>query len=79
MTGHRVPLRHAVARSRQSEFDVRDRGRLGLRSLCLLDESGEGGLIMHGEIGEDLAVDFDPGLVQAIDKSAIGLPPKCNE
>ena len=27
---------------------------------------------MHGEIGEDLAVDFDPGLVQAIDKSAIG-------
>ena len=27
---------------------------------------------MHGEIGEDLAVNFDPGLVQAIDKSAIG-------
>ena len=43
-----------------------------LCGLCLLDESGEGGLIGHGEIGQDLAVHFDPGLVQAINKSAIG-------
>ncbi len=38
----------------------------------LFDESGEGGLIMHGKIGEDLAVHLDPGLGQAVNKSAIG-------
>ena len=27
---------------------------------------------MHGEIGENLAVHLDPGLGQAVDKSAIG-------
>ena len=33
--------------------------------------TGDKPLTLHGEVGEDLAVDFDPGLVQAIDKSAI--------
>jgi hypothetical protein len=30
--------------------------------------------ILHRELGQHLAVDLDPGLVEAVDKSAVGQP-----
>jgi hypothetical protein len=34
------------------------------RGLRLLDDRGERGRVGHGQIGQDLAVELDPGLVQ---------------
>jgi len=42
--------------------------------LRLLDESGKGLWLAHGEIGQNLAVDLDTGLVEPVDKSGIGQP-----
>src|SRR5690606_19177822 len=41
-------------------------GRLGL-----LDQRLEGGGLAHGEVGEDLAVERDPGLAQPRDEARV--------
>src|SRR5690606_3364323 len=44
----------------------------GERRLRLVDQRLEGFRLADGEIGEHLAVDLDPGLAEAVDKSAVG-------
>src|SRR4029078_13500705 len=47
----------------------------GLKSgLRRLNESGESLWLPHGEIGQNLAVDLNTGLVEPVDKSGIGQP-----
>ena len=46
----------------------------GERGLRLLDDRGERGRIGHGQIGEHLAVELDPGLVQPRDELVVGHP-----
>jgi hypothetical protein len=43
-----------------------------LTQPCLIHQSLEGLGLVHGEIGEDLAVDLDPGPDEPADKSAVG-------
>ena len=40
--------------------------------LNLLDDSLESGLVVHGEVSEDLAVDLDTSLVECTHKCRIG-------
>ncbi|CCF21957.1 protein of unknown function [Pseudorhizobium banfieldiae] len=40
--------------------------------LGSLDEGTEGSRLMDRHVGQDLAVDFDAGLVQAVDEAAVG-------
>src|SRR5215475_4345508 len=49
-------------------------GSLDLRlgGARLIHQSLEGVGLVHGEIGEDLAVNLDPGLGEPADKSAVG-------
>ena len=42
------------------------------RGLGLLDDRLEGGRLADREVGQHLAVDRDPGLVEAVDESAVG-------
>lgn len=44
----------------------------GQSALCLFDQNLEGVRLIDGEVRQDLAVDFDTGLVQAVDEAAIG-------
>ena len=46
--------------------------RFGLGGL--IDQRLEARGVLDGEIGQHLAVDLDPGLVQAVDKSSVGEP-----
>jgi hypothetical protein len=50
------------------------RHSLGQRGLNLLHHGGECGRVVEGEGGEHLAVHLDTGLVQTVDKSAVGDP-----
>src|SRR5690606_9605244 len=47
-------------------------GKLGQRGFGFLDDSGEGGLFVHCQIGQNLAVDLDGRLSQASDQTAVG-------
>src|SRR5215212_3649566 len=48
-------------------------GRLrGQGSLGALHIGREGGRLVDGHLGQDLAVDLDPGLAETVDKSRIG-------
>ena len=40
--------------------------------LDLLHDAGKSGLVVHGDIGQDLAVDLDAGLADAIGELAVG-------
>ena len=40
--------------------------------LGLVDDGAEGGRLVHGEVGEDLAVDLDAGLAEAVDEARVG-------
>src|SRR6478735_6985150 len=40
--------------------------------LDLLHDAGKSGLVVHGDIGEDLAVDLDTGLADAVGELAVG-------
>src|SRR6185295_1941076 len=42
------------------------------RGAGRIDDRLECGRFSHGEIGKHLAVDLDPGLTEAVDKSAVG-------
>src|SRR5690606_2495202 len=42
------------------------------RGLDLADHRGESGLVVHRHVGQDLAVEADPGLVQAVDEGTVG-------
>src|SRR5690349_4400246 len=42
------------------------------RGANLVGDGLESGWIGAGDVGEDLAVHFDPGLLKAVDKSGIG-------
>src|SRR5882672_4714073 len=42
--------------------------------LGLLDDRLEGRRLGNGEVGQDLAIDLDPGLGEAVDKSAVVEP-----
>jgi hypothetical protein len=42
--------------------------------LHLLDDAAKGGRVVHGHVGEDLAVDLDRGLLQARHELAVGEP-----
>src|SRR6187431_2555221 len=44
----------------------------GERGLGLLDDGDEGGGLVDGEVGEDLAVDLDAGEVEAVDQARVG-------
>ena len=48
------------------------RGRLE-RGFRLAAEGGEGGRVVDGEVGQDLAVQLDTGLLQAADEYEISL------
>src|SRR5207237_10581768 len=56
----------------RSRYPVVPRTIALLRGLRLVDESGEALGIADGEIGENLAVHFDSGLAEPVDKSAVG-------
>src|SRR5260221_2915061 len=45
---------------------------LGQCPRCLLDQRLERSRLAHGKLGQDLAVDLDPGFAEAADKSAVG-------
>src|SRR5437667_12590157 len=47
------------------------RRRCPQRALCLLRQALKPRRIFHGELGQDLAVEFDSALFQAADKSAV--------
>src|ERR1700744_3505899 len=47
-------------------------GSLRQSALRLLDDRGEGRRLGDGEVGQNLAVDFDPSRGKAGDKSAVG-------
>src|SRR5690606_25116728 len=47
-------------------------GKLGQRGFGFLDDSGEGGLFVHCQIGQNLAVDLDGRLSQASNQTAVG-------
>ena len=44
----------------------------GLTYSRLIDNGGERFRLADGDVGQDLAVDLDPGLAEAVDKSGIG-------
>src|SRR4051812_17567819 len=49
------------------------RVKLGRRGLAgALDKSAEGLGVAHGDVGQDLAVQFDAGQRQAVDERAVG-------
>src|SRR4051794_26563104 len=45
------------------------RAQLGLRDL---DQRHEGRRVVDRQVGEDLAVDLDPGLTQTLDEAVVG-------
>src|SRR6266542_4685545 len=45
---------------------------LGEVGLGQLDQLREGGRVVHGQVGEDLAVDLDLGQAQALDEAVVG-------
>src|SRR5262249_19150246 len=47
-------------------------GRFGEGCLRLLCDGAKRRRVVHGEIGEHLAIDFEAGLHQAVDQSAVG-------
>src|SRR3954471_15536778 len=47
---------------------------LAERARRPIDQRLERGRLAHGEVGQDLAIDFDPGLAEAVDKSTVGEP-----
>ena len=55
--------RGGQARDRSGSRRLRGGGgrRIGQRRLGDFDEGLEGGVVAHGEVGEDLAVDLDAG------------------
>ena len=44
---------------------------LSQRGLCLYNNGCEGVRLVHGKVGENLAVHFNPGQIQTIDKPRI--------
>src|ERR1700679_2846251 len=68
------PEARRVARASPSCF-----GRSGLLGGCLglqrvpglLDQRAKGRLIAHGDVGEHLAVELDPGGLEALDEAAV--------
>ena len=49
----------------------------GERGPGHLHQGGEGGRLGDGQVGEDLAVDLDPGVLQAVDEPAVADMPCC--
>src|SRR3990172_3234024 len=66
-TGARFPPGHAD-RSDAGEISSGSAGG----ALRLLDTRLERGRLADGKLGQDLAVDLDPGFAEAADKSAVG-------
>ena len=66
-TVRRSDRKPAVARSARCDRQAQASG-----ALRLLDQRLERSRLADGELGQDLAVDLDPGLAEAVDKSAIG-------
>ena len=46
--------------------------RIPVTLLCGFDQPLKGFRLAHGDIGQNLAVQLDPGLLQAVDELAIG-------
>lgn len=39
--------------------------------FCFGNQSAEGGLVVYGDVSQDLAIDFNRGFFQAIDETAV--------
>src|SRR5579871_5937456 len=68
---HERKRRGTGRRPVQSGLGRRNAGSVE-RGAGLIDERLEGRRFPHREIGEHLAIDRDPGLAEAVDKSAVG-------
>ncbi len=70
-TFHRHLRRSGVPTAAERQ---RSGGLCGESALRLLDERLECGRLAHRQLGQDLAINLDPGLAEAVDKSTIGQP-----
>ena len=64
--------RRARGRRRRRCRRDADARRSGEGGLGLVDDGAEGGGLVDGEVGEDLAVDLDAGLGEAVDQAGVG-------
>src|SRR6185437_8430464 len=74
ITGRRrreQPTRVARGGDRLAPTSTAGRQALGERRPRLLGEDGKGRRVVHGEVGEDLSIHLDAGLLEAVHEHAI--------